>query len=100
MQKGGFIYILTNKNKTTLYIGVTNDVVRRVYEHKTHLYHNSFTDKYNLDCCIYYEVFESIEQAIDREKYLKKLSRENKEKLINSFNPNWDDLDLGVINCN
>ncbi|MBR4690358.1 MAG: GIY-YIG nuclease family protein [Bacteroidales bacterium] len=90
MDKGGFVYIMTNKNKTTLYIGVTNDVCRRVFEHIKHLYHNSFTDKYNLEYCIYFEEFPDIESAIAREKELKKWNRKKKETLITQKNPNWD----------
>jgi len=67
MNKGGYIYILTNKNKTTLYIGVTNDLCRGIFEHKNHLINNSFTDRYNLEYCIYYEYFEYFALAIHRE---------------------------------
>ena len=62
---------MTNIKKTTLYIGVTNDLCRRIYEHKNHLIKNSFTDKYNLEICIYYEEYQTIEMAILREKDLK-----------------------------
>jgi len=72
MDKYGYIYIMTNKNKTVLYIGVTNDLVRRVYEHKNHLIANSFSDRYNLEYCIYYEEFAYFDLAIKREKELKK----------------------------
>jgi putative endonuclease len=92
MEKGGYIYIMTNKNKTTLYIGVTNNLQRRVWEHRTHYTPHSFTDKYNLECCVYYEWFADIEQAINRETQLKKWSRAKKETLINTKNPEWDDL--------
>jgi putative endonuclease len=89
MRKGGFVYILTNKNRSTLYIGVTNDLCRRIYEHKNHLIKNSFTDKYNLEDCIYFEEFPSIDVAIKREKELKKWNRQKKEDLINKKNPDW-----------
>jgi putative endonuclease len=92
MQKGGFIYIMTNKNKTTLYIGITNDLQRRVWEHRTYYDKSSFTAKYNLENCIYYECFQNIEHAIQREKQLKKWNRAKKELLINSMNPAWNDL--------
>jgi len=92
MEKGGAVYILTNKTKTTLYIGITNNLKRRLYEHKTHQDKKSFTYRYNLEYLIYYEVFHNIEEAIFREKQLKKYSRKNKEKLINSLNPQWKDL--------
>ena len=92
MNKDGFVYIMTNKNKTTLYIGVTSNVCRRVYEHIKHLYRNSFTDKYNLEYCVYFEEFSNIESAIAREKELKKWNRKKKELLINEKNPNWSIL--------
>jgi putative endonuclease len=92
MKKGGAVYIMTNKNKTTLYIGVTSDLYNRILQHKEHYFPKSFTTKYNLTYCIYYESFFSIEEAIMREKMLKKLRREKKEQLINRLNPAWRDL--------
>ena len=92
MVKFGYVYILTNKNKTTLYIGITNDLVRRIFEHKNHLIKNSFTDKYNLEYCIYYEEYPNFNQAINREKELKKWNRSKKEALINKKNPEWKEL--------
>jgi putative endonuclease len=92
MNKFGYVYIMTNKNKTTLYIGVTTDLVRRIYEHKNHLIKNSFTAQYNLEYCIYYEEFTHIESAINREKELKKWNRKKKEDLINKKNPEWREL--------
>ncbi len=89
MERGGYIYIMTNKNKTTLYIGVTSDLLFRIVKHREHLYPKSFTAKYNLHHCIYYEGFFSIEEAIDREEELKKWRREKKILLINKVNPNW-----------
>ena len=97
MEKGGSIYIMTNKNKTTLYIGVTSDLKRRVSEHKAHLYKKSFTHKYNLEFLVYYENFHFIEEAIFREKQLKKYSRKKKEVLINTLNPEWKDLYSDVL---
>jgi len=85
----GFVYIMTNKNKTTLYIGVTNDLCRRIQEHKNHLIKDSFTDKYNIEYCIYYEKFQYFDLAIQREKELKKWNRQKKEDLINKKNPEW-----------
>jgi putative endonuclease len=90
-----YIYILTNKNKTVLYIGVTNDLTRRVYEHKNKLL-KGFTNKYNIDLLIYFEIFNDIKEAIQREKRLKEWKREWKENLINSFNPEWKDLFLDL----
>ena len=92
MEKGGFIYILTNKHKTVLYIGVTNDLPRRIYEHKHHIFANSFTSKYNVETCIYYEEYNDIMTAIAREKVLKKWNRLKKETLINAKNPEWKEL--------
>ena len=89
MDKFGYVYIMTNKNKTTLYIGVTNNLPRRIYEHKNHLLKGSFTDKYNLEYCIYYEEFAYFDLAINREKELKKWNRQKKEDLINKKNPEW-----------
>ena len=87
MTKGGSIYIMTNKLKTTLYIGVTSNLQLRIRQHKEHFFQSSFTDNYNLEYCIYYENFYSIEEAILREKQIKKWNRIKKEDLINSLNP-------------
>ena len=92
MIKGGCIYIITNKNKTTLYIGVTSDLIKRIQEHQNKVFRKSFTAKYNLDQLFHYETFLTIEEAILREKEIKKWSRSKKEKLINSKNPTWSDL--------
>lgn len=89
MSKPGFIYIMTNKHRTTLYIGVTNDLCRRIYEHQHHLIKNAFTDQYNLEYCIYYEEFQNFYLAIQREKELKKWNRKKKEELIIKKNPEW-----------
>ena len=82
MNKVGYVYIMTNKNKTTLYIGVTNDLCRRVYQHKNHLINNSFTARYNLEYCIYFEYFDSFDLAIHREKELKKWNRNKNSSLV------------------
>ncbi len=89
MNKSGFVYIMTNIARTTLYIGVTNDMCRRIYEHKNHFIKNSFTDRYNLEYCIYYEEFPYFNLAIAREKELKKWNRQKKENLIIKKNPDW-----------
>ncbi|MBN2096083.1 GIY-YIG nuclease family protein [Candidatus Peregrinibacteria bacterium] len=86
-----YVYILTNYTKTTLYIGVTNNVEYRVAEHKTGE-GSCFTGKYNLKFLVYYEEYDSILDAIYREKQLKKWNREWKEELINEMNPKWEDL--------
>ena len=83
-----FVYIVTNKNKTVLYIGVTNDLQRRIFEHENGLI-PEFTQKYNCHLLIYYEHFQNINDAIEREKEIKKWRREKKENLINEFNKDW-----------
>ncbi len=92
MERGGYVYIITNKARNVIYIGVTSQLRERIYEHKNHIYKNSFSHRYNLEYIIYYETFFSIEEAIEREKQLKKFRREKKEAIINSINPNWIDL--------
>lgn len=86
-----YVYILTNKNNSTLYVGVTNNIVRRLYEHKNKLV-KGFTEKYNLNKLVYYEITTDVESAINREKALKKWSRTKKDVLITNFNPVWEDL--------
>lgn len=92
MKKGGYVYIMTNKSKTVLYTGVTNDLCRRVSEHQTHKNPNSFTAKYKCHHCVYFEEFTDIVVAIAREKSIKQLSREKKNALINGINPEWKEL--------
>jgi putative endonuclease len=92
MERGGFIYFMTNKNNTVIYTGVTSNIRNRVYEHKSGKYHNSFTNRYNCHKLVYYESFTYIEEAITREKQIKAGSRKKKEELIRKMNPNWDDL--------
>ena len=86
-----YVYILSNNKNGTLYIGVTRDLIRRVYEHKNKLL-PGFTSKYNLDKLVYYETTSDVISAITREKQLKKWNRAWKINLIESMNPNWDDL--------
>ncbi|TYA56735.1 GIY-YIG nuclease family protein [Formosa maritima] len=90
--KPGFVYILTNKNNTTLYVGVTSNIVLRVRQHKEKHMLKAFTAKYNLEKLVYYEAFQMIGDAIGREKQLKAGSRSKKVALINSNNPEWLDL--------
>lgn len=97
--KPGFIYILTNKNNTTLYIGVTANIVQRIQQHKEKINPKSFTAKYNLNKLVYYEAFQMIGDAIGREKQLKAGNRATKMALINGLNPNWNDLTKQVIDC-
>ena len=91
MRRQYYIYIMTNKNNTVLYTGITNDLKRRVYEHKEKLV-DGFTKKYNVTKLVYYEVFEDPENAILREKQIKAGSRQKKLDLINSVNGEWLDL--------
>lgn len=92
MVKGGYIYILTNINNTTLYVGVTSDIITRIHEHKEKVYPKSFTSRYNFNKLVYYESFSTIDEAILREKQLKAGSRQRNIQLIESVNPEWLDL--------
>ncbi len=85
-----FVYIMSNKNATTYYIGVTNDLERRVREHKNNK--SEFTTKYNLYSLVYFEIISDIDTAIKREKQLKNWNREWKIKLIQTTNPTFKDL--------
>jgi putative endonuclease len=88
-----YIYILTNKNHTVLYVGVTNNLARRIAEHKNKMI-PGFTKKYNANKLVYFEAFDDPENAIRREKQIKKGRRQKKIDLINSVNPDWVDLSL------
>ena len=87
-----YVYILANTHKNVIYTGVTNDLVRRVYEHKSHLDKKSFTSRYNVENLVYYEIANNPEAAIAREKQIKGWNRKRKDKLIAQKNPNWEDL--------
>jgi len=89
--KKGFVYIMTNQKNGTLYVGVTSNIVKRVYEHKNALV-EGFTKKYGLKKLVHYEIFEDISFAIEREKQLKAGNRKMKLSLIEANNPNWSDL--------
>jgi len=91
MSKQFYVYIMTYKNNKVLYTGITNDLKRRVYEHKEKLV-DGFTKKYNVSKLIYYEIFEDPENAILREKKIKAGSRQKKIDLINGMNKEWNDL--------
>jgi putative endonuclease len=93
-----YLYIMTNYETTTLYTGVTNDLIRRLYEHKNKII-EGFTSRYNVNKLVYYEIYDDIEQAIIREKQIKKWSRERKNNLIKSFNSSWNDLSESWTNC-
>lgn len=91
----GYIYILTNKNNTVLYVGVTSDLSKRMQQHLSGHFKNAFTSRYNLTKLVYYEEFLSIEDAITREKQLKAGSRKKKIDLIEKRNTEWKDLYKG-----
>ena len=97
MKRGGAIYIMTNVTQTTLYIGVTSDLKKRVWEHKNFIFPESFTSKYKLINLVYYEGFHRIEEAIGREKQIKGGSRKQKEDLINATNSDWNDLYVEIL---
>ena len=86
-----YVYIMTNKHNTVLYTGITNNLKRRIYEHKEKLV-AGFTNKYNITKLVYYEVFDDPENAISREKQIKAGSRQKKIQLIASINREWRDL--------
>jgi putative endonuclease len=86
-----FVYILTNRHHTALYVGVTSDLVRRVHEHRTKIASN-FTTRYNVDKLVFFEETGDVQAAIAREKQLKAGSRERKIALVNAMNPDWRDL--------
>lgn len=88
-----YVYIMTNPNRTVLYVGVTNNLFRRVYEHQQKLL-DGFTKKYNCVCLIYYEEASNIESAIAREKQIKGWTRAKKEALIDGLNPKREDLSI------
>ena len=95
MSRQYYVYILTNKNNRVLYTGVTNDLKKRVYEHKEKFV-NGFRKKYNVSRLVYYEIFEDPENAILREKKIKAGSRQKKIDLINTMNKEWVDLYGGL----
>ena len=94
----GFVYIITNPSRTVFYVGVTNNLLRRVFEHKSKIV-EGFTDKYNCVIVVYYEYYETIKEAIRREKQLKSWKREWKLRLIKKMNPElldfWEDIYTG-----
>jgi len=87
-----YFYIIASKRNGTIYIGITSNLVRRIFQHKNKLNKDCFTAKHNIDKLVYYEVFSGIGRAIYREKQVKKWNRSWKLKLIEGFNNNWEDL--------
>jgi putative endonuclease len=91
-QRGGCVYIMTNKLHTVLYTGVTSEIISRVWQHKTKFYPDSFTAKYNCNKLVYYCFYPHIEEAIAAEKAIKGGNRRYKKQLVDSINPEWKDL--------
>lgn len=91
MEREYYIYIMTNKNNTVLYTGITNDLKRRIFEHKEKLV-KGFTSRYHITKLVYYEIFRDVENAISREKQIKGGSRAKKIGLVNQMNVEWRDL--------
>ena len=87
-----YVYILSNNTNTTIYTGITNDLIRRVYEHKHNLADGSFTAKYDIHKLVYYETTTDVRAAIEREKQIKSWRRSRKNLLVESMNPTWQDL--------
>jgi putative endonuclease len=100
VRKNYFVYLLTNWNNKVMYVGMTNDLVRRVYEHKTKAV-KGFTKKYNVHKLVHFEETSDVTAALAREKEIKKWRREKKNTLVNRANPKWRDLaeDLGLTSC-
>jgi putative endonuclease len=98
MQRGGCVYIITNKQNTVLYTGVTSDIIGRIWDHKNKTYPKSFTARYNCNKLVYYCYYAHIEEAIAAEKLLKGGNRQNKIELVKSINPDWKDLYDDLLN--
>ena len=94
--KGGYVYILASQRNGMLYIGVTSDLPRRVWEHKEGLV-EGFTKKYNVKMLVWYEQHDTMESAIQREKHIKKWNRSWKLKFIEEANPDWQDLYESIV---
>jgi len=92
MQRGGAVYIMTNKRNGTLYVGVTSNLRQRVWEHRNNVYPDSFTFKYGCYILVYYNDFHRIEEAIAEEKRIKAGNRKAKLNLIEEMNPDWNNL--------
>ena len=86
------VYIMTNRHRSVLYVGVTSSLRQRLAQHRAGVHPSSFTKRYNVDRLVYYEISSDIKAAIGREKQLKGWRRDKKTALIDSFNPEWNDL--------
>ena len=96
MEHNYYVYILTNDNGNVMYVGVTNGLIRRLYEHKNQLV-NGFTKTYNVHKLVYYEHTTDVHAAISREKEIKHWRREKKNRLVETMNPNWEDLSDSIL---
>jgi putative endonuclease len=96
LEKGGYVYIMTNHNHTVLYVGVTSNLVGRVFQHREKIV-KGFTSRYNLTKLVWYEKHFEIINAIVREKQIKAGSRARKVELVNAMNPEWNDLYSSII---
>ncbi len=93
---GCFVYILTNRTNSVVYIGVTSDLSRRMYEHKNNLV-EGFTKRYNVHKLVYVEEYQDVNDALAREKQIKRWVRSKKNALVETLNPQWDDLGENII---
>ena len=93
MSKDYYVYVLTNENNNVMYIGITNDLKRRVYAHKSNTI-EGFTKKYHVHKLVYYEITTDVNSAIAREKQLKKWKRAKKNALVETLNPKWKELTI------
>ena len=92
MISGYYVYIMSNRRDNVLYVGFTNDVYRRTIEHKEGIYEKAFSKRYNVSKLVYYEEHSDVEDALRRERLIKRWKRKWKEDLITKFNPDWRDL--------
>ena len=91
MSMAYYVYMMTNKYQNVLYTGITNNLVRRVYEHKNHVLKDSFSARYHLTKLVYFEMTDDVNVAIEREKQIKSWNRTRKNVLVESQNPTWED---------
>ena len=92
-----YVYFLANRDNKVLYVGITNNLPRRIYEHKNSLDKKSFTSRYHINKLVYYEYTGDVRAAIEREKQIKSWNRARKNKLIQSKNPEWKDLYESIL---
>ena len=92
-----YVYMMTNQYRNVLYTGVTNDLARRVYEHRNHLIKDSFTARYHVTKLVYFEATEDVKSALEREKQIKSWKRARKDALVESQNPTWEDQYSSIL---